>query len=440
MLSMSNNNNDQSTAAYNSNENKTLRRNLGLDVPDDNPALYGDLPKALRNGVINTNMQAGLKFGLVVALLAVLGVAAFTVTSFVSVPAIAGVLINAWFTGSVIYLSGLTYGIINDIIGCKRNLPYFSLGHQPQQQGLIESNDPTTVGIAWGIFATAPLATIAAVIFMAAALITGLIGLPFAGFALPVIGILIPATLAFAHHYSLKQEKKYREAPDHEDFYGNKESELKGIKNVILHHPKALNSYQKDRLKYWLKTDEDVNKWLSNSARNMIGFIALPLVAISGLAAMITLTCLPHLLPALCFSAALSVFPPLGLGLMLSVLIISAGFYLYANHQKIVDTNPYRLDFPKAMANEEVIEDKQESIHSPSLSPSNSTTQVIANLPALEETVTVEQANEVSVSSNKSNNNSYSSVMFPPPSTDTVDTPVANEAAETTPGITQSIV
>lgn len=313
----------------------------GAQVNPIDSTSYGDLPENLRRSEMGPPfMHDVLRNGIIWALISVLGIAAFSIISFVGAPFVLTVLINAWFAGSAIYLSGLGYGIINDLIGVKKNLPYFSLGHQPSQKALIKSNDRTAVGIAWGIFASMGFSLIAGVLFTAATLITGFIGLPFAGFVLPVLAAALPIALIAAHLYSRHKEKQ-RELNE------SNTGELQGLKNAIDGNYSGLNSYQNNRLKYWLKDTKDVNTWLGNSDRNVFGFISMPLVGIAGLVTMITCSAASSLLPATLFGAAFSVFPPVGLGILLAVGITAACIYLYANHKKIVN-NGYRLDDPDA--------------------------------------------------------------------------------------------
>src|SRR5688572_24716146 len=107
-----------------------------------------------KDGILDHRLNALVKKGIAYALLATGGVVAFSVTSFVSVPFFVTVLANAWFSAGVIYLGGLSYGIVNDLIACRKNLPYFLLGHQYGQHSVIKSNKPNAVAVAWGVLAT----------------------------------------------------------------------------------------------------------------------------------------------------------------------------------------------------------------------------------------------------------------------------------------------
>ena len=306
---------------------------------------YGGLPEDLRYSEMDPLMQNELRNGVMWVGIAILGIAAFSIISFVGgAPFVLTVLINAWFAGSAIYLSGIGYCILNDLIGVKKNLPYFSLGHQDWQKALIKSNDRAAVGIAWGIFASKGFSLIAAVLFTIATLVTGFLGLPFAGFVLPVLAAVLPITLVAAHLYSRHKEKQ-REQAEQKTHYLAAYKKLIDQKN----HFMGLNAYQMERLKHWLKDTSDMNAWLGNSDRNVFGFISMPLVGVAGLVAIITLSAVSSFLPAILFGAAFSAFPPVGLGILLAVGIAAACVYLYLNHKKIVN-NGYRLDAPNEPA------------------------------------------------------------------------------------------
>lgn len=297
---------------------------------------YGNLPPALRQGVIDKDMQNGLKIGIFTALFAILGIGAFTLTSFIGAPFVVSVLINAWFAGSNIYLAGLTYGIINDLIAVRWNLPYFLIGHNPGQRSLLKTNDPNTTAIGWGILATFFPSLIATVLFTAATLITGFIGLPFAGFVLPAIALAMPLALIGADLFA-----RYRFAQRAKD-----PQALAEIKRDLQSpYSFMLDPYQTDRLAHWIKTPADANAWHANSDRNLFGYLSMPLLGIAGLTSIITVTAMHALIPALLFSATFSVFPPIGLGLLLATGILAACTYLYFNRNKKV-ANGFQLDFP----------------------------------------------------------------------------------------------
>jgi hypothetical protein len=198
-------------------------------------------------------------------------------------PLVVTAFIDAWFAGSVIYLSGLGYGIVNDMIACRKNLPYFLLGHQPGQRSIIKSNDPNANAVAWGILATFGLSFIAAIVFAIPVLIMGLTGLPFAGFVLPIIGLGIPLALFLAHRFA-------------GNYVENIPTLKQGQKDQCIDNL-DLDVYQKNRLKIWLKDTKDLKNWISNSARNGFGYLVMPLLGLAGLVSIITCSALGHALP-----------------------------------------------------------------------------------------------------------------------------------------------
>lgn len=297
-----------------------------------------ELPPELQTGEINQEMVSSLRFGLKATLIAILGVVGFSIITFTGAPFALMVLINAWFSGSLVFLGGVSYGILNDLLAVRKNLPYFTLGHQPGQRGLIKSNDPNAVGIAWGILATFGLALPAALLFTVATLITGFIGLPFAGFVLPVIALIVPAVVGMAHVFSARRARK--RAKEDPELLARVREVLDSEEEII-----SLDRYHTSRLKYWLKTPEDINAWLSNGDRNGFGYLVLPALAIVSLIGYVVLSALPAVLPALVFTAAFAAFPPLGAGLLLAIGVAAACVYLYRNHNKQVE-NAYKLDYP----------------------------------------------------------------------------------------------
>lgn len=226
------------------------------------------------------------------------------------------------------------YGILNDLLGAKSNLPYFMLGHQRQQHSMIESNKPAAQGIAWGIAAVAPLAFPAAILFFVTALIAGFF-VPTALFVLPVMAIVIPLVVIIADVVARRKKKIYMAGADEYQF---------------ANHPwdvfrEGLNDYQIDGLKEMSNTVEEKAAWLANSDRNVIGFKYVPILAVVSLVAFATLTGVSTLLPAVMFGTIMSTILPVGVGVLLALAITAALIYLAVNHNK-QDDNKYKLDFP----------------------------------------------------------------------------------------------
>ncbi|CAG8657402.1 21818_t:CDS:1 [Dentiscutata erythropus] len=287
---------------------------------DDNKVL----PPYLQQGELNEEMENNMNIGVIAACIAILGVVAFSIKSFIDVPSILSVLINAWFAGGTVYLVAISYGIVNDLIACRKNLPYFILGHQNYQRGLVKSNDPNVVAIAWGIYATKDLAMIFSTIFTIVSLVTGLIGLPFAAFVLPLIVSTIPFVILGAHLHARKWEKLTQ-----------------------LTFP-FISEYQNNRLEYWLKEQKDINTWYANSARNEYGYRIMPLIGLTGLVSFITLSGIAKFLPSILFGIVFTVFLPLGLGILLAISIIIACLFLYIYRDKQVNSNSYKLNYTQS--------------------------------------------------------------------------------------------
>lgn len=140
---------------------------LGQELPQDDI-----LHKLLRSGFIGVGISA------VMILL-------FISTVFFTAPLWLTAITTGLFVGASTYLSGILYGVVNDIFATHANLPYFLLGHQSQQTSLLRTNDKVAQGIAWGVAATFGPVIIATLIFTVAATITAFF-VPIATFLLPI--------------------------------------------------------------------------------------------------------------------------------------------------------------------------------------------------------------------------------------------------------------
>ena len=158
-------------------------------------------------GIIDYDLQKTLRLGIIAAIISILGIAAFAALSFFAAPFVLSVIVTALFAGSMAYLMGIGYGILNDLLATQSNLTYFMLGHRPEQRSMIESNKVPAVGIAWGIAAVAPLALPAGVLFTITALIAGFF-VPIPLFILPVMAIAIPLVVIIADVVARLKNKK----------------------------------------------------------------------------------------------------------------------------------------------------------------------------------------------------------------------------------------
>lgn len=281
----------------------------------------------------NSGLRGSLKFGIIVSILSILAVLGFAALSFFAAPFILTVIAGAFFAGGMVFLMAMGYGIFNDWLAAKSNLPYFMLGHQRQQHSMIESNKPGAQAIAWGIAAVAPLAFPAAILFFVTALIAGFF-VPTALFILPVMAIVLPLVVIIADVVARRKKKVYMAGED-ECKLASREWDSFGL---------ALNAYQKEGLKSMSNTVEEKAAWFANSDRNVIGFKYVPILAVVSLVAFATLTGVSTLLPAVIFGTIMSTILPVSAGVLLALAITAALIYLAVNHKK-QDDNQYKLDF-----------------------------------------------------------------------------------------------
>ncbi|PUT38721.1 ABC transporter ATP-binding protein [Legionella taurinensis] len=286
-------------------------------------------------------MRGSLKFGIIVSILSILAILGFAALSFFAAPLVLTVIAGAFFAGGMVFLMAMGYGIFNDLLGAKSNLPYFMLGHQPQQHSMIQSNKPAAQGIAWGIAAVAPLAFPAAILFFITALVAGFF-VPTALFVLPVMAIVIPLIVIIADVVARRKKKIYTAGTDEYQLAHQPWEAFQG----------SLNEYQVDGLMEMSNTVEEKAAWLANSDRNVIGFKYVPILAVISLVTFATLTGVSTLLPAVMFGAIMSTILPVSAGVLIALAITAALIYLAVNHKK-QDDNQYKLDFPNADAPDE---------------------------------------------------------------------------------------
>lgn len=228
------------------------------------------------------------------------------------------------FTGATAYIGGLLYGVVNDLYATRMNLPYFLLGHQPQQLSVLRSNDPNVQGIAWGVAATFGPVFIASIIFTIVATITAFF-VPMATFILPLLLIAMPLIAVGAEFYAQRQAK-----------------------SLLDTYPYALdvgsNSYQINNLDYMCPTREERAAWHANSDRNLFGFTKVPLIGGIALIAYVALSA-SHAIPAVLLTGSLFSFAIPVIGIAIGILALTAcGIYMYYNRDKQVD-NRYKLNF-----------------------------------------------------------------------------------------------
>lgn len=287
-----------------------------------NPKIMGQelrsddiLNQLLRNGFIGVAASA-------------LIIIFFTATAFFAAPFWLTAIATGLFVGASVYLSGILYGVINDLFATHANLPYFLLGHQPQQKSLLKTNDKFAQGIAWGVAATFGPVVIATILFTVVATITAFF-VPVATFLLPLIMIAIPLIAVGTEFYARKKAREYIALA----------TEFLGM---------GANQYQQIGLDYMSPTKAERAAWYANSDRNLFGFTRVPLIGLGALVSLIVLSAVSPLLPAFIFvSPIIAVAVPAAFAAIACVTLIAAGIYMYANRNKQIDDR-YRLEFDRA--------------------------------------------------------------------------------------------
>jgi hypothetical protein len=288
-----------------------------------NPKFKGEeLPKddilhvLLRNGYIGVGISALLT-------------AAFVVTMLVGAPFWIVAISSGLFIGSSVYLSGLIYGVVNDLFATHANLPYFLLGHQPQQKSLLRTNDKVAQGVAWGVAATFVPVVIAAILFTVVATITAFF-VPMATFILPILMIAMPLIAVGAEFYARKKAKEHNEI--YNNYIGS-------------------NNYQMEGLAFMSPNSADRAAWLANSDRNFFGFTKVPLIGLGGLIALVTLSAVSMFLPAVLIASPLiAVIVPAAFAALAVLALAIGGVFTYINRNRHVDDRN-NLEFDREKIN-----------------------------------------------------------------------------------------
>lgn len=264
------------------------------------------------------------------------------------------------FASAIAYMAGLIYGIVNDMFATKANLPYFILGHQATQHSLFISNDPKVQAIGWGIMAAQPIAVIASLVFGITISVVMVSSAPVLTFILPLILVVVPLFALCANTYANHSAKNYMkngislklladvkkqelltrlglsadaDSIDLDQIDWDSESFRALAKDIG-----ALNDYQLDGLALTSSSKKDKANWLANSDRNLMGYAGTPLIAITSLVLMLTLTSIPVVF----FSSLLSTIIPLIGAVMAIVCLGTALTYVWVNKEKQID-NRYKL-------------------------------------------------------------------------------------------------
>lgn len=282
---------------------------LGQELPQDDI-----LHKLLRSGFIGVGISA------VMILL-------FISTAFFTAPLWLTAITTGLFVGASTYLSGILYGVVNDIFATHANLPYFLLGHQSQQTSLLRTNDKVAQGIAWGVAATFGPVIIATLIFTVAATITAFF-VPIATFLLPVMMIAMPLIAVGAEFYARKKAREYLDGEENFYWIGS-------------------NDYQRRGLNYMCPTNEERAAWYANSDRNLFGFTKVPLIGLGALIGLVVLSGISMFLPPVLFiSPVIAIAIPAAFSAVTCATLIAGGIYMQVNRNKQLDDR-YRLEFER---------------------------------------------------------------------------------------------
>lgn len=282
----------------------------GEELPKDDI-----LHQLLRNGFIGIGVSA-------------LFIVAFVTTMFIGAPFWLMAIASGLFVGSSVYLSGLLYGVVNDLFATQANLPYFLLGHQEQQTSLLRTNDKVAQGVAWGIAATFGPVIIATILFSVAATITAFF-VPIATFLLPILMFAMPLIALGAEFYARKKTKEYS----------------------ILSLSVGNNKYQKDGLEFMSPSPNERAAWHANSDRNIFGFTRVPLIGLAALVVLITLSAVSMFLPAVLFASPLiAVIVPAACAAFAVLALTIGGIYTYINRNRHIDDRN-NLEFERESIN-----------------------------------------------------------------------------------------
>jgi hypothetical protein len=203
---------------------------------------------------------------------------------------------------------------------------------------MLPTNDPLTQGIAWGVAATFGPAVPAGIAFGVAAAITAIF-VPVATFVFPIVLVGKPLIAFGAELYDRKMAKEYVE---HGMTYDDGSVLNLDHFSWDTVSDEALNEYQRKGLEMMSSSKEDKAAWMANGDRNRFGFFRVPFIGLGVLAAVITLSAVEPLLPAVLFSTAVTAFIPGAFVALGIIALLAAGAYMYVNKNTQLD-NQYKL-------------------------------------------------------------------------------------------------
>lgn len=275
-----------------------------------------------------------LRYGFGGIAISALVVGAFVASTLFGAPFWVTALSTGLFVGASAYLGGLMYGVVNDLFATHANLPYFLLGHQPQQKSVLRTNNKIAQAVAWGVAASYGPVLLVSIVFTIAATIAAFY-VPMATFIMPALIIAMPMIAVGADFYAQQQAKNYLAR-------GNIGRYAFDVRP---------NAYQNGGMRIMSSTQKKAASWAANFDRNNFGFTYVPLIGLIGLVGLITLSAMSMSLPAALFTAPLTalILPAAVAGLAILTLVIG-GLYTYFHRNQQIDDR-CNLDFEHEVPN-----------------------------------------------------------------------------------------
>jgi hypothetical protein len=209
------------------------------------------------------------------AAVTILSAAAYIAPFFVTFPLAAPAQIVALGV-----LTAVSYGIINDQLACRQCIEYFTIGHTSFHKRLLETDNPTLNGVAWGIHATWELGLVAGVVLATAARATKFAAL--SALSLTPVAVLVVISACTYAHLESKQAEEEWSRPE-------KQGRLARIFNRTItpdedFHPVDLRRVPEDKRAAYMGVGK----------RNQVGYMAMPAsglaMVVSSIAARVLIT------------------------------------------------------------------------------------------------------------------------------------------------------
>lgn len=292
-----------------------------------------------------------MKYGLWGLPVSVMGVAGLGVASALSAPLAVMLIANAFFAGSLTYLTGLGMGILKDVLGARKSMPYYLFGHEPYLESLVRSNDRFIVGVAWGLYDAFPAAGIGAAVAGVVACIATIAGAPLVGFgvpiaALPIVGLMLTSFFIAKRRAATRIQTDSDGQLTYVDPNGyTLDDYLKAAFNDK-RRKRVYATYQRQGLKRYANSREAYNNWLMARDQNAILSDYMPFALLGSSILFILISSLGALFAPFFLMPAVALGIPLVYGGLLAVGVTSVCLYMHFNQDKQV-ANEYQLDWPE---------------------------------------------------------------------------------------------